>query len=155
MTCPLTAHGPRARTRRYTRALAGWALRRRGAGDRPLGDRRTLVAAGGRPRAGCPIALALAADRYRNLGHAVAGGRLVAGHGSLIRRRSAVAAEGIIGWNVERSFFQRRAGLATLTATTAAGEQHYDVQDVEIGEALRVAEELLPGLAAPFLERAG
>ncbi len=75
--------------------------------------------------------------------------------GSLIRRRSVVAAEGIIGWNVERSFFQRRAGLATLTATTAAGEQHYDVQDVEMGEALRVAEELLPGLAAPFLERAG
>ena len=26
MTCPLAAHGPRARTRRYTRALAGWAL---------------------------------------------------------------------------------------------------------------------------------
>ena len=62
-------------------------------------------------------------------------------------------AEGIIGWNVERSFFQRRAGLATLTATTAAGHQHYDVHDVEIGEALRVAEELLPGLAEPFLER--
>ena len=59
-----------------------------------------------------------------------------------------------IGCNVERSFFQRRAGLATLTATTAAGHQHYDVQDVEIGEALRLAEELLPELAEPFLERA-
>ena len=70
-----------------------------------------------------------------------------------MRRRCVLAAEGIIGWNVERSFFQRRAGLATLTATTAAGHQHYDVQDVEIGEALRVAEELLPGLAEPFLER--
>jgi putative membrane protein len=45
--------------------------------------------------------------------------------------------------------------LATLTATTAAGRQHYDVQDVEIGEALRVAEELVPGLLAPFLERRG
>jgi putative membrane protein len=63
-----------------------------------------------------------------------------------------VSAEGIIGWNVERSFFQRRAGLATLTATTAAGHQHYDVQDVDLGEALRVAEELVPGLAGPFLE---
>ena len=102
-----------------------------------------------------PIALALAADRYRNLGHAVAGPRLVGGPRLAHRRRSAVAAEGIIGWNVERSFFQRRAGLATLTATTAAGEQHYDVQDVEIAEALRVAEALLPGLAEPFLERTG
>ncbi len=100
-----------------------------------------------------PVAGALAADRYRNLGHAVAGRRLVASSGSLVRRRCVVAAEGIIGWNVERSFFQRRAGLATLTATTAAGHQHYDVQDVEIGEALRLAEALLPGLAEPFLER--
>jgi putative membrane protein len=154
LTSPLAAHGPRARTRRYTRALVVWAL---------------LVAAlavvhwaiGGpwwlpvAALALLPFAVALAADRYRNLGHAVAGGRLVAAHGSVVRRRAAVAAEGIIGWNVQRSFFQRRAGLATLTATTAAGEQHYDVQDVEIGEALRVAEELLPGLAAPFLEPMG
>jgi putative membrane protein len=154
VTCALAAHGPRARARRYTRALAGWAL---------------LVAALAAVHwvisgpwwlpvaalALLPIAAALAADRYRNLGHAVAGPRLVAGRGSLVRRRSAVAVEGIIGWNVERSFFQRRAGLATLTATTAAGEQHYDVQDVEIGEALRVAEALLPGLADPFLERTG
>jgi putative membrane protein len=154
LTSPLTAHGPRARARRYTRALVVWAL---------------LVAAlavvhwaiGGpwwlpvAALALLPIAVALAADRYRNLGHAVVGGRLVAAHGSLVRRRAAVGAEGIIGWNVGRSFFQRRAGLATLTATTAAGEQHYDVQDVEIGEALRVAEELLPGLASPFLEPVG
>jgi putative membrane protein len=154
VTRPLTAHGPRARTRRYTRALIVWAL---------LVAALAIVhwAIGGpwwlpvAALALLPIAVALAADRYRNLGHAVAGGRLVAGHGALVRRRAAVAAEGIIGWNVERSFFQRRAGLATLRATTAAGEQHYDVQDVEIGEALRLAEELLPGLATPFLEPTG
>jgi putative membrane protein len=154
VTCPLAAHGPRARTRRYTRALAGWALLVAALAIvhwAISGPWWLPVAA----LALLPIAVALAADRYRNLGHAVTGGRLVAGGGSLIRRRAVVAAEGIIGWNVERSFFQRRAGLATLTATTAAGEQHYDVQDVEIGEALGVAEELLPGLAAPFLERAG
>ena len=154
VTCPLTAHGPRARARRYTRALAGWALlvvalavvhwAISGPWWLPVAALALL-----------PVALLLAADRYRSLGHAVTSGRLVAGRGSLIRRRSAVAAEGIIGWNVERSFFQRRAGLATLTATTAAGEQHYDVQDVDMSEALRIAEELLPGLAAPFLERAG
>ena len=100
-----------------------------------------------------PVAALLAADRYRSLGHAVADASLVARSGSLVRRRSILSAEGIIGWNVERSFFQRRVGLATLTATTAAGQQHYDVQDVELGEALRVAEALVPGLAAPFLER--
>ena len=152
LTCPLVAHGPRARARRYTRALAGWALLAAALaiGHWAIGGPWWLPVLA---LVLLPIAPLLAADRYRNLGHAVSRGRLVAAGGSLIRRRSAVAAEGIIGWNVERSFFQRRAGLATLTATTAAGEQHYDVQDVEIGEALRVAEELLPGLTEPFLER--
>jgi putative membrane protein len=152
LTCRLTAHGPRARTRRYTRALAGWAL---------------LAAALGVPAALTswpawpslvvtgllPAVLALAADRYRSLGHAVAGRRLVARAGSLARRRHVLAADGIIGWNVEQTFFQRRAGLVTLTATTAAGRQHYDVQDVELGEALTVAAALLPGLLDPFVER--
>ena len=151
MTCPLAEHGPRARQRRYTRALAGWAL---------LAAALAIVhwAAGGpawllaATLVLLPVTAALAADRYRSLGHAIADARLVVRSGSLVRRRCVVSAEGIIGWNLERSFFQRRAGLATLTATTAAGQQHYDVQDVELGEALRVAEELVPGLAGPFLE---
>jgi putative membrane protein len=79
------------------------------------------------------------------------GRTLVARYGSLVRRRTALGAEAIIGWNLERSFFQRRAGLATLVATTAAGRQSYEVADVEVDEALRVAEALLPGLLEPFL----
>ena len=152
LTCPLAAHGPRARSRRYTRALAGLGAPGRGARGRPLGGRRPVLAARGRARAAARRRRA----RRRPLSQPRSRGRsrrLVASSGSLVRRRCVLAAEGIIGWNVERSFFQRRAGLATLTATTAAGHQHYDVQDVEIGEALRVAEELLPGLAEPFLER--
>jgi putative membrane protein len=151
LTCPLVEHGPRARIRRYTRALAGWAL---------LAAALAIVhwAVGGPAwllvvaLVLLPVAALLAADRYRNLGHAVADASLVVRSGSLVRRRCVVSAEGIIGWNVERSFFQRRVGLATLTATTAAGRQHYDVQDVDLREALRVAEELVPGLAGPFLE---
>ena len=111
-TARSSATGPRARARRYTRALAGWALVvaawRSSTG---VADPWRLPVAASRC---CPSALALAADRYRNLGHAVSGPRLVAGGGSLVRRRPP-GAEGIIGWNVERSFFQRRAGLATLT----------------------------------------
>jgi putative membrane protein len=150
VTVELVPHGPRARRRRYTRALGGWALLvaalavAHWAIDAPA----WLPVAG---LALLPVAAALAADRYRSLGHAIAEGRLVVRSGSLVRRRCVVAAEGIIGWNVERSFFQRRAGLATLVATTAAGHQHYDVQDVALGEALRLADELVPGLATPFL----
>jgi putative membrane protein len=153
VTVGLVAHGPGARRRRYTRALGGWALVvvALAIADWAIDAPAWLPVAA---LALLPMAAALAADRYRSLGHAIAEGRLVVRSGSLVRRRCAVAAEGIIGWNVERSFFQRRAGLATLVATTAAGHQHYDVQDVELGEAVRLAEELVPGLATPFLDRA-
>jgi putative membrane protein len=153
LQCPVSEHGPAARRRRYTRALGAWAL---------LAIVVAVVCAlAGWPGwpwqvalALLPGAVALAADRYRSLGHAVAASRLVTRAGSLVRRRDVLSAHGIIGWNLERSFFQRRLGVTTLTATTAAGRQHYDVLDVELGEALRVAEELLPGLLAPFLDRA-
>jgi putative membrane protein len=150
-TCPLAQHGPRARTRRYTRALAGWAL--------AVCVLAALTALTSWPTwpwlaalALLPAVLALAADRYRSLGHAIAGTKLVTRAGSLVRRRHVLAADGIIGWNLERTLFQRRAGLATLSATTAAGRQRYDVQDVELGEALAVAHTLVPGLLDPFLE---
>jgi putative membrane protein len=151
-TCPLAEHGPRARARRNTRALGGWALAvcvlAALTALTPWPDWPWLAAL-----ALLPAVLALAADRYRSLGHAIAGSTLVTRAGSLVRRRHVLAADGIIGWNIGRTLFQRRAGLATLTATTAAGRQRYDVQDVELGEALAVADTLLPGLLDPFLER--
>jgi putative membrane protein len=152
ITCPLTTHGPGARRRRFTRALAGWALlvavvaTACAAFDWPAWPWQAAIAV-------LPLTLALAADRYHSLGHAFAGARLVARTGSLVRRRSVLAPDGIIGWNIERTLFQRRAGLATLTATTAAGHQHYDVTDVALDEALRFAEEVKPGLLEPFLEQ--
>jgi putative membrane protein len=151
LTHPLATHGPRARARRYTRALAGWAL---AAGA--LAVARAVASFPDWPWiatvALLPALVALAADRYRNLGHAAVGGRLVAATGSLVRRRYVLDADGIIGWNLGRTLFQRHAGLATLTATTAAGRQRYDVQDVDLAEALAVADALLPGLLDPFLE---
>jgi putative membrane protein len=151
VTGPLAAHGRRARRRRYTRTLFGWALLAGiAAGACALFDWPAWIWQAA--LALLPLALALAEDRYRSLGHAFAGRHLVARIGSLVRRRSIVAPDGIIGWNVEQSFFQRRAGLATLTATTAAGHQHYDVEDIALGEALRFAEEVRPGLLTPFLE---
>ena len=151
LDCPLIEHGTRARGRRFTRAVGVWAMLAAAVGlpaaftSWPVWPALVVLAL-------LPVALALAVDRYRSLGHAVSGERLVARSGSLVRRRLALGAEGIIGWNVERTFFQRRAGLVTLVATTAAGHQHYDVQDVELGEALAVAERLVPGLLEPFVE---
>jgi putative membrane protein len=151
LTCPLTSHGPRATRRRYTRAVglaafiavAFFVLSR--LGGLPAWTWRVSPVL-------LVIAALLAYDRTRSLGHALVERTLVSRRGSLVRRRSALSYDGIIGWNLQRSFFQRRAGLATLVATTAAGRQRIDVQDVPLDEALRVANAALPGLLTPFID---
>jgi putative membrane protein len=150
VSAPLVPHGKIAQRRRYTRFLAvglplaavllafhwvaGW----------PASTWIVLLLV-------VPLGAALAHDRYQSLGHALAGGFLVSRWGSLVRRRSMLACDGIIGWNLEQSFFQRRAGLATLAATTAAGRQRYAVQDIPLEEAVRLADQAVPGLLTPFL----
>ena len=98
-----------------------------------------------------PLAVILAVDRYRSLGHALAGSFLVMRAGSFNRRRDMLACDGIIGWNLRQTLFQRRAGLATLTATTAAGRQRYAVTDLPLTMALPLADRALPGLLTDFL----
>jgi putative membrane protein len=71
--------------------------------------------------------------------------------GSVVRRRTAVAADGVIGWNLRSTFFQRRFGLTTLVATTAAGRQKYSVADLADADAVRFADMCVPGLLEPFL----
>jgi putative membrane protein len=148
---PLVRHGRRATWRRFSRAVGLAALAVAaclalwGAGVLPAWAwQASLVLP--------PVAALLAGDRARSLGHAVTPHMLVARQGTLVRRRAMLSRDGIIGWNLRSSFFQRRAGLATLVATTAAGRQAVAVPDVPMGEALRVAEEALPGLLSPFLE---
>ncbi|RKE21277.1 PH domain-containing protein [Streptomyces sp. TLI_171] len=149
---PLTGHGPRARTRRLTRALGGWAGAAAvlgaavAAGRLPLWAPAVWVAA-------LPLAGAVALDRHCSLGHAVADGRLVIRSGSLLRRRTVLAGEGVIGWNLRRTRGGRRAGLVTLTATTAAGRKGYRLPDLPEELLPGLAEEVLPGLLAPFLVR--
>jgi len=145
----LTAHGSAARRRRFMRALLSAFV--------------LIVAAGVAISSGAPQWLALpamvtvpaaavlAADRYRSLGHAIAGSFLVTRAGSLERRRDVLECDGIIGWNVRQTFFQRRGGLATLTATTAAGRQRYAVTDVPLSVAFSLANRALPGLLADFV----
>jgi putative membrane protein len=61
---------------------------------------------------------------------------------------------GIVGWTITESPFQRRSGLLTVTATTAAGDGHYDVADVGRDDGLDLAARAVPGLLEPFLLRA-
>jgi putative membrane protein len=152
VAAPLTRHGPRARRRRYTRALlttslvpavlallwwqAGWP-------SWPVPVSLLLLV----------LAVPLAEDRYRALGHTLSGQFLVIREGSLVRRRNMLARDGIIGWNLRQSFFQRRAGVITVEATTAAGRQRYAAQDIPDELAVRLADRAVPDLLAPFLIR--
>lgn len=153
-TCPrlatLTPHGPRARRRRFTRALGVAAL--------IAAILLILWAFAGWPAwtawfgvALLPLAALLAMDRYRSLGHALVDGFVVSRQGSVVRRRYMVHSDGVIGWNEHQSFFQRRNGLVTLSATTAAGKQAYEILDVEPAVAIAVADRATPGLLTPFL----
>jgi putative membrane protein len=142
----LRGHGPVATRRRWTRALTLPAL---------LG----VALAGLALVVSVPLwawvpwglvtaaAALLAADRSRGLGHRVGDGWLVARSGTLDRRRDCIAAAGIIGWTVRQTFFQRRAGIATLVAATAAGVKGYRVLDVPAEVAWSVAATASPWVA--------
>jgi putative membrane protein len=147
----LTRHGPRARRRRYLRALAAALLLVAAAVAmwRWLGLPAWLALAS---LVALPIAAWLAHGRYRNLGHALCGRFLVIGAGALVRRRYVLERDGIIGWSLHQSFFQRRAGLATLVATTAAGRQGYEIVDMPAALAVAVADRTTAHLLTPFTQ---
>ncbi|MET7464592.1 PH domain-containing protein [Nonomuraea sp. NPDC005501] len=100
-------------------------------------------------------ALWLAVAGYRGLGHALGGRHLVARSGAVVRRTVALDLGGIVGWTITQSYVQRRAGLLTVSATTAAGDGHYDVVDVGCDAGLELAAGAVPGLLDPFLVRTG
>ena len=144
---PLTPHGPAAARRRWLRALLPALLLSGGA--------LLWVALGGPPwllvgLGTLPVAGLLARDRIASLGHALVGGHLVAGSGSVVRRRRILQVDHVIGWNLRSTWFQRRAGLTTLVATTAGGNQAVWVLDVPETDAVALAHAALPDLVAQF-----
>lgn len=142
VTGPLRGHGPAATRRRWMRALTIPAVLA------VLGVVVGVPVWAWLAWAGLTVCCALlAADRSRSLGHRVSGGWLVARSGSLERRRDCIAGAGIIGWTVRQSWPQRRAGVATLIAATAAGVKRYQVIDVPVELAWSIAAGASPWVA--------
>jgi putative membrane protein len=148
---PLHGHGPAARQRRYVRALAPTIVL--------AAVVLALVVAGWAPwwllvTAALLVAAAagLAADRSRALGHWLGDGFLVARSGSLLRSRDVLATEHVIGWNFRSTWFQRRAGLTSMMATTAGGSGSVALLDLPEPMAVGVADAGVPGLVGQFLE---
>jgi putative membrane protein len=143
---PVRGHGPAATRRRWTRGLALPVVVAIGLAVATAFVAVPLLAWIAVPVLALCCAL-LAADRVRALGHRVDRRWLVARAGSLERRRDCIAAEGIIGWTVRQTFFQRRAGVATLIAATAAGVKHYQVIDVPAETSWSIAATASPWVA--------
>jgi putative membrane protein len=150
MRATLIGHGSKALRRRLIRAVSPSVL--------VLGVVAGLWVTGSVPGWAAwaallllPAAALIAIDRYRSLGHLLVGRFVLTRYGSLVRRRVVLDSDGIIGWNLRRTFFQRRAGLVTLAATTAAGRQSYRITDVAQGAGLQLATAAVPGLLDDFI----
>lgn len=147
---PLTRHPRRALYRRLSRAVFGVLLLAAALyalawlGDWPDWPWQVALVL-------VPFAALVGWDRYRGLGHALTGRYLVTRSGSLDRGTAAVRCDGMTGVVVERSYFQRRAGLVTVIAPVAAGKGHYRVLDVGEAAGLALADQAVPGLLTPFL----
>jgi putative membrane protein len=143
----LAGHGPRAVRRRWTRALLPALAVAVASVAAVVADAPSWLLAG---LLVLPAAVLLARDRSRSLGHALVAGYLVARSGSVVRRRRILEVDHVIGWNLRATWFQRRAGLTTLVATMAGGNQAVHVLDVPEDDAVRLAHEALPDLVAQF-----
>ncbi|QIX27716.1 PH domain-containing protein [Nocardioides sp. JQ2195] len=98
-----------------------------------------------------PVALLLARSEFAHLGHALTTEHLVAGSGTTARVRTVLQRDGVIGWVVSQTWFQRRRGLATLIATTAAGAEKVTIRDIPLTDAVAFARAATPGMLDPFL----
>jgi putative membrane protein len=148
VTAPLVTHGPRARRRRWTRAMVPAGLVAIAAVVAAYGVTWWFV---GVAFVALAVGAGLAHDRWQGLGHVLVEEHLVARSGSLDRRREALHTPSVIGWNLRATWFQRRVGLTDLVATTAGGRQHVDVIDLDEHDATALAATATPGLLDQFL----
>ncbi len=128
----LTAHPPAARRRRIVRALAGGLLVTLAGvvATTTVGWWGVLVAGLVLTALGVPIGL----GRYASLGHATGAGSFTVRSGWLVREQAVLQRRAVVGWQVRQSYFQRRAGLATVLACVGAGRGGYAAIDVDADE---------------------
>lgn len=72
----------------------------------------------------------IALDNARGLGHRIDPHRVTLRKGSLGRRTDLLSRDGLLGWNLRQSPFQRRARLVTLVATSAGGTGAFRLPDL-------------------------
>ena len=143
---PLVRHPRAARSRRLQRAvalpllavLAAAAFRAPWA----VGGAVVLVV----------LAVVLALDRYRQLGHGFDGRRLVLRGGSLLRRWSELDPAGVVAYELRSSPGQRRAGLCTLVVHLGQGAGSRRALDAGEDQTAALLANLHPRLLEPLLQ---
>lgn len=99
------------------------------------------------------LGLAGAVAAYMALGHAIRGNYVVMSSGMMSRNTSALRRNAVSTIAVRQSVLQRRLGLATVSAMTAAGWFTYEAPDMAADQAFGFALETAPGLFDPFVVR--
>jgi putative membrane protein len=145
---PLTAHPPAARRRRLVRAIAaGLAGCVAGIVAGALTGWWWLLVVGGvLVVLGIPVGL----GRYASLGHAVGPRSFSVRGGWLVRQQALLQRQAVVGWQVRQSYFQRRQGLATVTACVGAGDGGYTALDMAADDVAAFTAGASDGWAATF-----
>lgn len=100
-----------------------------------------------------PCALGAAFVAYRALGHAVTGPYLVMRSGLVHRSTTVLRRSAVSTIVIRESLLQRRLGLRSVSAMTAAGYGGYDLSDLDADESVAFAVQAAPGVLDPFLVR--
>jgi putative membrane protein len=129
---PLTRHPAAARRRRLVRALGSGVLVTLAgiAATATLGWWWLVAAGAALTLLGVPLGL----GRYASLGHAAGTTSFSVRGGWLAREQAMLQRRAVVGWTVRQSFFQRRAGLATVVACVGAGSGGYAATDMAADE---------------------
>lgn len=145
---PLARHPSAARRRRIMRAVgAGLVVTAAGLVVGVLTGSWWLLAAGAvLSLLGVPVGL----GRYAALGHVAGPGSFSVRSGWLVREQAILQRRAVVGWRVRQSFFQRRQGLATVTACVGAGGGGYSALDMAADEVARFAAAASGRWAAEF-----
>jgi putative membrane protein len=125
---PLVPHPPAARRRALVRAVgSGLLVTAAGAVLTAVTGFWGLLAAGiGLTALGVP----LGRGRYAALGHAAGPRSSSVRSGLLVREQAVLQRRAVVGWQIRQTWFQRRAGLATVVACVGAGIGGYAAVDM-------------------------
>jgi putative membrane protein len=148
---PLVAHPPAARRRSIVRAVAtGLLVSAVGIAATVAAGWWWVLAAGiGLTVLGVPLGL----GRYASLGHAAGPRSFSVRSGWLVREQVILQRRAVVGWRVRQSFFQRRAGLATVVACVGAGTGGYAAVDLAAADVASFTAAASEPWAAEFAHR--